>query len=215
MIYEARTFRLKDGQVALFRSPVLADAAQMLEYLKTTAGETEFVIRYPEGCTESEAQETKFLQSIIDSPINLMIVCEINGQIAGSCQLALHGRIKTRHRAGIAIALKREFWGPGIGTSMLEEMIRIAKEYHIIQLELEVIQGNVRAMALYQKMGFDVVAAKPDAIRLKDGTLLDEYIMMKKIIAKGLRKTPKPFPVIHYLPAFSAFLAALAFALAS
>ena len=181
MIYEARTFRLKAGQVALFRSPVLADAAQMLEYLKTTAGETEFVIRYPEECTESEAQETKFLQSIIDSPINLMIVCEIDGQIAGSCQLALHGRIKTRHRAGIAIALKREFWGLGIGTSMLEEMIRIAKEHHIIQLELEVIQGNERAMALYRKMGFDVVAAKPDAIRLKDGTLLDEYIMIKKL----------------------------------
>ena len=181
MIYEARTFRLKDGREALFRSPVLADAAQMLEYLKTTAGETEFVIHYPEECTESEAQETKFLQSIIDSPINLMIVCEIDGQIAGSCQLALHGRIKTRHRAGIAIALKREFWGLGIGTSMFEEMIRVAKEHNIIQLELEVIQGNERAMALYRKMGFDVVAAKPDAIRLKDGTLLDEYIMMKKI----------------------------------
>ena len=181
MIYTAKSLRLKNGQEALFRSPTPQDAAQMLEYLKTCAAETEFVIRYPEECTETEAGEAAFLQRIIESPIDLMIVCEIDGKIAGNCQIAFHGRIKTRHRAGVAISLIREHWSKGIGTAMFDEMIRIAGERGIYQLELEVIEGNERALRLYRKMGFETVAEKPHAIRLKDGTLVSEYLMIKKI----------------------------------
>lgn len=181
MIYEGKTLLLKDGREAVLRSPKTDDAAQMLEYLHTTATETEFVIRYPEECDDSEEQESAFLQKVIDSPLNMMIACEIEGKIAGNCQLMLHGRLKTKHRAGVAIALTREYWGLGIGTAMFEEMIRVAKAHDIHQLELEVIEGNERAMGLYRKMGFEVVAEKPDAIRLKDGTLLKEFLMIKKL----------------------------------
>ena len=181
MIYPQKAIPLKDGREAILRSPQIDDATQMLEYLRTTASETEFVIRYPEECDESVAQETAFLQKIIESPLNMMILCEVDGKVAGNCQLMLHGRLKTKHRAGVAIALTREFWGLGIGTAMFEEMIRVAREHGIRQMELEVIEGNERAMALYRKMGFEVAAAKPDAIRLKDGTLLKEFIMIKKL----------------------------------
>ena len=50
-----------------------------------------------------------------------------------------------------------------------------------VLLELEVIEGNERAIALYKKFGFETVAEKPDAIRLKDGTSLKEITMMKKL----------------------------------
>ena len=50
-----------------------------------------------------------------------------------------------------------------------------------MQLELDFIQGNERAKALYEKMGFKVVAVKPNAIRLKDGTLLNEYSMVRSM----------------------------------
>ena len=181
MIYQEKCIRLKDGRTALFRAPTADDAAQMLEYLFITSGETPFLIRYPEECTETLEQEATFLQKMSDSPMDMMIICLIDGELAGNCRLALHGRIKTRHRAGVAIAIKKKFWGLGIGTAMFEEMIRKAEELGLHQLELEVIEGNERAMALYQKMGFEVVAAKPDAIRLKNGTLLQEYIMVKRL----------------------------------
>lgn len=181
MIYDGKIIRLKDGREALMRSAEADDAAQMLEYLRTTAGETEFVIRYPEECSESVDQEAAYLQSIIDSPLNMMIACEINGKIVGNCQLMLHGRLKTKHRAGVAIALIKDYWGLGIGTAMFEEMIRIAKVHGIRQIELKVIEGNERAMRLYRKMGFGIVAEKPDAIQLKDGTLLKEFLMIKKL----------------------------------
>ena len=181
MIYEGKTVRLKDGREAVFRSPKTDDAAQMLEYLKITSAETDFLIRYPEECAETVEQESAFLQKMVDSPIDMMIVCMVDGKLAGNCRLALHGRIKTKHRAGVAIALTSAFWGLGIGTIMFEEMIQVAKDHGIHHMELEVIEGNERAIGLYRKMGFEVVAEKPDAIRLKDGTLLKEFLMIKKL----------------------------------
>ena len=50
-----------------------------------------------------------------------------------------------------------------------------------MQIELEVIEGNVRAMSLYEKMGFEIVAATPNAIKLEDGNLLKEFLMVKPL----------------------------------
>ena len=181
MIYNRKAIRLNDGRDALLRNPKTDDAAQMLEYLKITSAETDFLIRYPEECTETLERESAFLQKMVDSPIDMMIVCLVDGKLAGNCHLALLAKLKTKHRASVAIALTREYWGLGIGTAMFEEMIQVAKDHGIHQMELEVIEGNERAMGLYRKMGFEVVAERPDAIRLKDGTLLKEFLMIKHL----------------------------------
>ena len=73
------------------------------------------------------------------------------------------------------------FWGLGIGTAMFQKMEEEARKHDVSQLELEYIEGNQRGLALYQKMGFETVSYKPDAICLKDGTLLKEYFMIKKL----------------------------------
>ena len=50
--------------------------------------------------------------------------------------------------------------------------------YYLMQLELDFVEGNTRAQALYEKMGFKIVAERPNAIRLRDGRLLKEYSMI-------------------------------------
>lgn len=81
-----------------------------------------------------------------------MLVCIVDGKVAGSCQISFHQRLKTKHRASVAIALLREFWGQGIGTRLFQEMIEIAQRHGgILQMELEFIEGNDRARHLYEK----------------------------------------------------------------
>ena len=46
---------------------------------------------------------------------------------------------------------------------------------------MEFVEGNVRARALYEKMGFRITGVGPNAIRLRDGTLLNEYMMIREI----------------------------------
>ena len=86
---------------------------------------------------------------------------------------------QTRHRGQVAIALLKDYWGLGIGTAMFEEMIDKARQEKLEQLELEVIEGNQRAIELYHKMGFVCTGEKPNAIRLEDGSSLKELMMVK------------------------------------
>ena len=155
----------------------------MLDYLYKSSGETHFLLRYPEECGKYTEKGEKELFDRVNSADNeTMLVCIVDGKIAGNCHIMWSKSIKTGHRASVAIALLKEYWGLGIGTRMFEELIRIAKENkNIIQLELEFIEGNSRARALYEKMGFRITGVRPDAIRLKDGTLLNEYLMTMKI----------------------------------
>ena len=182
MVFAEKRIALKDGAEAVLRSPRVEDAQALLDYLMKTAEESEFVLAYPEErASMTLEQEERFLKGMIDSPVSVMILCEVDGRLAGNCQLSMNSRIKTRHRGRLAIALYKEYWGRGIGTAMFRELIELGKEHGLEQLELEFIEGNERGRALYEKMGFEIIGALPDAYRLKDGGLRKEYIMVRKL----------------------------------
>lgn len=176
-------FSLKDGRKALLRSPKEEDIEGVLEYLTVSAGETEFILRYPEECSKYTPEGERALFERFNSSENeAMLVCLVDGKIAGNCQISCSTGIKTKHRASVAIALISEFWNQGIGTRMFQEMIHIAEEWKdVIQMELEFVEGNSRARSLYEKMGFRITGVRPNAIRLKDGTLLNEYMMIREM----------------------------------
>lgn len=181
MILADKMIQLKNGQEALFRSPLPSDAAAMLEHLKTCASETHFILRSPEECVETVEQEASFLERINASEYDLMIVCIMDGRIAGNCQLTLNRRLRTAHRGTTALAIVKKHWGIGIGTAMFQQMIAVAAQRSIRQLELSYIEGNERGRSLYEKMGFVEVGVMPNAVRLEDGTLLKEHFMIKPL----------------------------------
>lgn len=179
MEYQNKTITLKDGRTALLRAVCKEDAVPMIAYLKACYEQTPYLMRYPDEFAVTAEQEAAYLQRQLVSPDVLMIVCEVEGKLAGNCQLDLNHWRKTRHRGQVAIALLKDYWGLGIGTAMFEEMIEKARQEKLEQLELEVIEGNRRAMGLYHKMGFVCAGEKPNAIRLEDGSSLKELMMVK------------------------------------
>ena len=183
MIIREFEFTLKDGRKALIRSPKEEDIQGMLDYLYQSAEETDFVLRYPEECSRYTADgERELFDRINRSDTEAMLVCIVEGIVAGNCQITWNNRIKTRHRASVAIALLRDYWNQGIGTRLFQELIKIAEDHeNILQMELEFIEGNSRARALYEKMGFRITGVGVNAVRLKDGTLLNEYHMIREI----------------------------------
>ena len=158
MIIKDIDFTLKDGINAIIRSHKDEDIKGMLDYLYISAGETEFILRYPEECGKYTPEGEKALFDRVNAAENeVMLVCIVEGKVAGNCQIVWKTGLKVRHRASVAIALLKEFWNQGIGTRLFQEMIRIAEENeNITQMELEFIEGNTRARALYEKMGFRI-----------------------------------------------------------
>ena len=176
-------FTLKDGRTAIIRSPKDEDIQGTLDYLYKSAGETEFILRYPEECGKYSAEAEKALFDRMNASDNeTMLVCIVDGVVAGNCQVTWSKNLKTKHRAIVAIALCKDYWNLGIGTRFFQELIRIAEaNEEITQMELDFVEGNIRARALYEKMGFKITGIKPNAVRLKDGTMLAEYSMIREV----------------------------------
>ena len=183
MLFTPVTFTLKDGRTGILRSPdPKADAADLVQYLYDTAADTPFVLRTPEEIRYTVEGEERFLQNVVDSPNDCMIICEVDGHIAGNCHLSFYPQIKRRHACTVAIALRKAYWNNGIGTAMFGAMESLARQREgIIQMDLEFIEGNTRARALYEKVGFRIVGMHPDAIRQEDGTLCALVAMQKKL----------------------------------
>ena len=57
MIFEEKTIILKDGRTAILKSPCVEDAEKLLNYIKKSCSETDFLARYPEEWTTTIGQE--------------------------------------------------------------------------------------------------------------------------------------------------------------
>ena len=75
-------FKLKDGRTATLLSPREQDINGIIEYLKISAGETEFILRYPEECGKYTYEAEK---AIIDrmnaAEDEAMMICIVDGKV--------------------------------------------------------------------------------------------------------------------------------------
>lgn len=180
MIFEAKQIILKDGRTATLKSPCVEDAEKLLNYIRKSCGETDFLPRYPEEWDSMTIeQEEDWVKRCRSSPDTLSITCYVNGEVVGKSEISFRRGIKTSHRATIAIAVLKEYWNLGIGSAMLEELVAAAQNRGTEIMELAYVEGNDRARHLYEKFGFRVVSQQPNAFKLKDGTYLSELYMQK------------------------------------
>ena len=80
------------------------------------------------------------------------------------------------HRAGMAISLLKEVWGKGLGSALLEQLIRYAGGHGIEIISLEVRSDNERAIRLYQSFGFQVIGSFPAFFKI--GNEYVDFLLM-------------------------------------
>ena len=182
MYIKPKSVQLKNGQNIILRSPGVFDAEQLLEHMKKTSAETEFMSRYPEEVTVSVETQSRFLQMIENDPDDFMLAAYIDGRMVGNAAVTrVRSNLKYRHRANFGISLREEVCGLGLGTIMMREILTIVKQTALEQLELTVFADNTRAIRLYEKAGFVKTGVLPRAYRLKDGSYHDEVQMVYMI----------------------------------
>ena len=182
MIYAKTEIKLKNGCTAVVRNARPEDAEQLIEYLRTVSGESPFLLREPDEVNFTEEGERILLQSRSDDPSVVMLNAWVGGRLAGNCTLTPKGaRRKICHRADVSIALRKAYWGLGLGKALLTRVLTLAKELGYEQVELEVISGNDRALGLYQHVGFVQTGRMPNAFQYDDGTYRDEIQMVRRV----------------------------------
>lgn len=182
MIYQKKTVLLKNGRTCLLRSPEECDAEAMLEYLHATSAETPYMLREPEEVRADVEEERAFLRKTAENPRQMMLSAFVDGQLAGTCSFAaISERERLRHRCTVGISLYRAFWGMGIGTVLLREILAAAKAAGFELAELDVVSANAPAIGLYEKFGFETTGTVRHAFKYRDGSYADFLFMVKEL----------------------------------
>ena len=85
MKFPERTFTLKDGRTCTLCPTYPEYAADMIEYLKVTAAETPFLLRYPDEVNYTLEGEKEILQNLLENEYGVMILALVDGKVAGNC----------------------------------------------------------------------------------------------------------------------------------
>ena len=182
MRFAEREITLKDGRTCILKPNSPEYAEKMIKYLKETAGETDYLLRYPDEINFTLEKEQEILGGILENPYAIMMVAIVDGRVAGNCAVnGIGGQRRIQHRCSLAIALYKEFWGLGIGSAMIAYMTELAREAGWEQMELEVIAENEQAFNVYKKCGFIETGRHHNAVKLDDGTYHDEILMYKEL----------------------------------
>ncbi|MGM9647977.1 MAG: GNAT family N-acetyltransferase [Eubacteriales bacterium] len=146
---------MKNGNVAVLRNGVEADAGAVYENFNRTHAETDYLLSYPDENHFDAVQEGQFLARKATSPNEIEMIALVDGKVAGTAGIdAVGTKFKQKHRAEFGVSVLKEYWGLGIGRALTKACIQCAKEAGYVQLELTVVAENERAIALYQKEGF-------------------------------------------------------------
>lgn len=182
MDYQKKTVLLKNGKTCLIRRPEAADAEQVLHFQKESSGETPYLVVGPEDIDWTAEQQGARIERWNGSPDRLRLLAEVDGELAGvAIVYSNNPQTRLRHRCCVDITLYQKFWGMGIGTALLREVLNAAEAAGYEQAELEVVSTNTPAIGLYRKLGFEAIGTMPRAMKYADGSYADFLLMVKRL----------------------------------
>jgi RimJ/RimL family protein N-acetyltransferase len=168
---------LKNGQKLILRKPIMKDAKAMIEYLNAVGGESENLLFGKDEFHLTIEQEMDHIKSISSGANTLMILGVIDNNIVSISQISSSNRRRIAHNSEISISVKRDYWRNGIGSSVMLELIRFAKEHSIIKnISLGVKASNGNAIRMYEKFGFEKIGIHKGNFNIS-GVFDDEILM--------------------------------------
>ncbi|MGM0125155.1 hypothetical protein IGI37_002553 [Enterococcus sp. AZ194] len=160
------------------REAIPDDAQALLEVTKKIGRETDFLVMDEEGMA-LEVDELAFqLARLYDSSNNVLFVALVEDAIVGIASVRADSKFRVAHIGEVGLSILQSFWGFGLGSLLMDELILWSEESKIIRrLELTVQNRNQRAIHIYEKFGFQTEGILTRGARLDDGQFLDVRLM--------------------------------------
>ena len=172
-----KEIQLRNGQLLTLRNPVVDDAEQMIAYLNTVGGETDNLSFGGGEFPLTVEEEREYLRKAQENPNIFMVLGIIDGEVVSLADISSPSRKRLAHNSQIGISVRKDYWGLGIGTAVMHELIQFAKGTgRIRNISLGVKASNTRAIRLYERFGFVKVGVHKDFFNT-NGVYDDEILM--------------------------------------
>lgn len=110
------------------------------------------------------------------TPPGLLLLPVVDKQIVGWCRVFPGIVSKTHHVADIGIGLLPPYREQGIGTRLLERAVDWAAAQGLIKLTADCFSTNLRARALFRKLGFAETGVRYRQYKM-NGDYVDEILL--------------------------------------
>lgn len=164
------------------REAIPSDAAEVLAALKQAGSETPYLVMDSKGMEMTPDEMSENLANLYESPNNVLMVALADGKVIGTASVKASSKSRMEHIGELGISILKDYWGFGLGSLMMEELIEWSKESGVIRrLELTVQHRNQRAVHVYEKMGFKTEVIMARGAKTDDGEFLDVHLMSMMI----------------------------------
>ncbi len=181
-----RTIALEGGRTAVLRPVALSDAPGVLECNRKIhsagVGVVRTVDELPASAEGQERELREWIEGKRSGPNGSMVVAVLDGVVVGEAEIRRYTQAGLRHIGHIGIGVQPDCQGVGLGRAMMEWLIdwaRVGLGRGIIRLDLSVFHNNVRAIRLYESLGFVREGLRKRFVRLPDGSEIDDMLMVK------------------------------------
>jgi putative acetyltransferase len=108
-----------------------------------------------------------------------LVAC-VGDEVVGSLSLSTFPHLPRRRHVGrIAMAVRDDWQGKGIGTTLMQALVDLADKWlNLTRLELTVFADNEPAIRLYEKFGFAIEGTQV-GFAFRDGQCMDAFMMAR------------------------------------
>lgn len=162
----------------LIREASLDDAEELREYAVRL-----FAERLPgiyERTNPTLEDELQFIRAHTDAARSTMLVATVDGRIAGLLGFLARQLPQEHHVGAFGVSVDQRYRGRGLGSALISALLEWAPRNGITRVELEAFAANPRALALYERLGFEREGCRRDAVII-DGEPVD-VIMLARVL---------------------------------
>ncbi|WP_379153051.1 GNAT family N-acetyltransferase [Paenibacillus sp. sgz5001063] len=167
----------RGGTIITIREADPADARLLPQLRLQIDGETENLDREQGEAFIDAAGFEQLIQDDAANPKHLFLVAEVDGRLAGFSRCEGSSLKRLNHQVEFGIGVLKEYWGVGIGSQLLAASINWAEASGIRKITLKVLETNIQAIALYQKLGFEEEGLLKNDKLLSDGRYYHTIVM--------------------------------------
>jgi putative acetyltransferase len=130
-------------------------------------------------CLDSVARERKYLAQVEAPPLEKLqgfvaqsveqdaaqYVAVVNEKVVGWCDIFAHWAYAVKHVGTLGMGIEAPYRGQGLGRALILQTLKHALKNEIYRVTLEAREDNVRAIRLYEQVGFKREARAACALR--------------------------------------------------
>lgn len=176
MVIDTMEVQIK-GLNYVIRSAREKDAGALSQVRLQIDGETEYLDREKGEAFIDEDGFRHLIQSDSRKDKNLFLVAEANSEIVGFSRCEGTTLKRQAHKVEFGICILQAYWGYGIGRNLLNKTIEWADNSQIKKITLKVLETNSKAIALYEKFGFQTEGILRNDKLLSDGKYYNTIVM--------------------------------------